>query len=99
VIIRDEELDGKGDALLSGIRRELEPDRAVLMPGLAMIATVGEGMSHRIGIAAKLFAALSEAKVSVRVIDQGASEINIMVGVEETDYARAVQAIYTAFAN
>jgi aspartate kinase len=99
VIIRDEELDGKGDALLRDIRRELEPDRAVLIPGLAMIATVGEGMSHRTGIAAKLFTALSDAKVNVRVIDQGASEINIMVGVEESDYERAVQAVYTAFAN
>lgn len=98
VIIRNEELDGKGDALLRDIERVLQPDRAVLIPGLAMIATVGEGMTHRIGIAARLFTALSEARVNVRVIDQGASEINIMVGVEEHDYERAVKAIYAAFA-
>ncbi len=97
VIMADEELDGEGDALLEDIRRILEPDRADLIPGLALIATVGEGMSHRVGIAARLFGALAEAGVNVRVIDQGASEINIIVGVEEEDYERAVQVIYQAF--
>ena len=83
--------------LLRDIERVLEPDRAELIPGLALIATVGEGMSHRVGIAARLFGALSDAKVNVRVIDQGASEINIIVGVEEEDYERAVKAINSAF--
>ncbi len=69
----------------------------MMLPGLALIATVGEGMSHRIGIAATLFSALAEANVNVRVIDQGASEINIIVGVEEQDFERAVRAIYGAF--
>jgi aspartate kinase len=54
-------------------------------------------MSHRIGIAARLFTALAEADLNVRVIDQGASEINIIVGVEADDLERAVQAIYRAF--
>jgi aspartate kinase len=54
-------------------------------------------MSHRVGIAARLFGALAEARVNVRVIDQGASEINIIVGVEEADYESAVKAIYNAF--
>ena len=97
VIMKDEELDGKGEALLNDIRRILEPDRTELIPGLALIATVGEGMSHRVGIAARLFVALADAGVNVRVIDQGSSEINIIVGVEEEDYERAVQAIYRAF--
>jgi aspartate kinase len=97
VIFRDEELDGKGEGLLRDIERVLEPDRAELIPGLALIATVGEGMSHRVGIAARLFSALSSAGVNVRVIDQGASEINIIVGVEEEDYEQAVKAIYGAF--
>ncbi len=87
----------KGDALLVDIERVLQPDRAELIPGLALIATVGEGMSHRVGIAARLFGALAEARVNVRVIDQGASEINIIVGVEEADYESAVKAIYNAF--
>ena len=97
VIMRDEELEDKGEGLLEDIERILEPDRVELIPGLALIATVGEGMSHRIGIAARLFGALAREKVNVRVIDQGASEINIIVGVEEADLKRAIAAIYEAF--
>jgi len=97
VIMRDEELDGKGEVLVEDIQRILEPDRVELISGLALIATVGEGMSHRIGIAARLFSALADAGVNVRVIDQGASEINIIVGVEEPDLKRALSVIYQAF--
>lgn len=97
VIMSDEELGNHGEALLEDIQRILEPDRVELTPNLALIATVGEGMSHRVGIAAKLFGALAQAKVNVRVIDQGASEINIIVGVEDVDLKRAIEAIYHAF--
>lgn len=97
VIISDDELGDKGEALVEKISSVLQPDRVSLLPGLALIATVGEGMSHRVGIAARLFTALAEANVNVRVIDQGASEINIIVGVEEADFERAVVAIYRAF--
>jgi aspartate kinase len=97
VIMSDGQLGDKGDALVADITRILEPDRVELISGLALIATVGEGMSHRVGIAARLFGALSQASVNVRVIDQGASEINIIVGVEEADLKRAIEAIYQAF--
>ena len=99
VIIQDEQLDGKGELLVEDIQRIIEPDRVELIRGLALIATVGEGMSHRIGIAARLFTALADAGVNVRVIDQGASEINIIVGVEEADLETALVAIYRAFVN
>ena len=98
VIIEDEELAGKGESLLKDIRRILEPDRAEIIHGLALIATVGEGMSHRVGVAACLFNALAKARVNVRTIDQGSSEINIIVGVDTNDYENAVRAIYEAFA-
>ena len=62
-----------------------------------MVATVGLGMNHHIGVAARLFTALAEASVNVRVIDQGSSEMNIIVGVEEEALERAVTAIYRAF--
>ncbi|MCY3681684.1 MAG: aspartate kinase [Gemmatimonadetes bacterium] len=97
VIIQDEQLDGKGELLVEDIQRIIEPDRVELIHGLALIATVGEGMSHRVGIAARLFTALADAGVNVRVIDQGASEINIIVGVEEADLETALVAIYRAF--
>lgn len=97
VIIQDEQLARKGELLVEDIQRILEPDRVELIRGLALIATVGEGMAHRVGIAARLFSALAQAGVNVRVIDQGASEINIIVGVKEADLARALVAIYRAF--
>ena len=97
VIVAQKELDGKGEALVADIERILQPDRVELIPGLALVATVGEGMSHRVGVAARLFGALSEADVNVRVINQGASEINIIVGVEASDFERSIQAIYHAF--
>ncbi len=97
VIIRDEELDKKGDLVVEEIQRILQPDRVELISGLALIATVGEGMSQRVGIAARLFSALADAGVNVRVVDQGASEINVIVGVEEADLKKALVAIYRAF--
>jgi aspartate kinase len=99
VIISDDEMGDKGDELVAEIEHVLQPDCVTLLPGLALIATVGEGMSHRVGISARLFTALADAKVNVRVIDQGASEINIIVGVEAADFEKAVEAIYRAFEN
>ncbi len=97
LIIKDEELANHGPSIVKGIERICQPDRVTLAPGLAIIATVGEGMSHHIGVAAHLCTALAEARVNLRVIDQGSSEINIIVGVEESDFEIAVRAIYRAF--
>jgi aspartate kinase len=97
VIVADRELEGKSQLLLEEMRKELSPDRVEILAGYALIATVGEGMSHHPGIAAKLFGALGQAGVNVRIIDQGSSEINIIVGVESKDYEKAVNAIYRAF--
>ena len=97
VIVSDDELKGKTQIVLEEIRRILNPDRVEIHNGFALIATVGGGMAYRPGIAAKLFTALAEAKVNVRIIDQGSSEINIIVGVEAKDFTKAVSAIYHAF--
>jgi aspartate kinase len=99
VIVSDEQLEGKEASVLRELQRVLEPDRVETYGGLALIATVGEGMTHRVGVSGQLFAALRDAQVNVRMISQGASEINIIVGVESNDYQRAVQAIYDAFVN
>jgi aspartate kinase len=69
-----------------------------ITPLLALIATVGLGMNHAIGTAARLFQALAKARVNVRLIDQGSSEQNIIVGVEEGDLATTIRAIYNEFA-
>jgi aspartate kinase len=97
LIIKDEELGSLGDKLVEQVRRRCQPDSISLTPGLAMIATVGQGMSHHVGVAARLFGALADAKINIRVIDQGSSEMNIIVGVEEDELARSVTAIYRAF--
>ena len=99
VIVSDESLANHGPAVLKAIERRCEPDRVELSPGLALIATVGQGMAGQVGIAAILMGALAKAKVNIRVIDQGSSENNIIVGVEEDDLGAAVRAIYEAFTN
>jgi len=97
VVISDEQLQDKAEIVMDEIRRVLSPDRIELFSGLALIATVGEGMAYRPGVAARLFTSLYEAGVNIRIIDQGSSEINIIVGVKSEDYSRAVNAIYHAF--
>jgi aspartate kinase len=99
LIVKDEELANHGVAILKGIERTCEPDRVSLNPGLALLATVGQGMAGHVGVAAKLATALSNASVNIRVIDQGSSENNIIVGVADTELEKAVHAIYDAFAD
>lgn len=97
VIVQDEELAGHEQSVVEELRRLLQPDRVEMMRGLALIATVGQGMSHRVGVAGQLFSCLARAKVNVRMINQGSSEINIIVGVAVEDYETALQAIYNEF--
>ena len=97
VIVLDNKLRGLDRTVLDDIKRQLEPDHLNIEKDLALIAVVGEGMVRTVGIAAKIFTALAAAHINVRVINQGASEINIIVGVAAGDYEEAVRAIYRAF--
>lgn len=97
VIVESKYLQDCSESVLEEIRRVLQPDSVTLEGELALIAVVGEGMTHSIGIAAKVFAALRDANVNVRVINQGASELNIIVGVTPDDFESALLAIYSAF--
>ena len=97
VIVDAQGMESRAQQVLAEIRRTLEPDALEYVPKIALVAVVGEGMSHAIGIAAKVFAALAAAEVNVRLINQGASELNIIVGVAPDDYPAAVRAIYGAF--
>ena len=85
------------DDVLDEFRSRLRPDSIDVLENIALIATVGRRMSLRSGVAARLFTALAEAKVNIRMIDQGSSEMNIIVGVENKDFEKAVRAIYNAF--
>lgn len=97
LVISGSQLNNKLEALLTEIKLQCQPDLVEVYPNMALIATVGHGMAYTPGISAKLFGALYQAGVNVRMIDQGSSEINIIVGVENKDFEKAVAAIYHAF--
>ncbi|MFR6344037.1 MAG: aspartate kinase [Christensenellales bacterium] len=99
VVISDAQLEGHMTEILDHLHRDCRPDHIEVVNNLALIATVGHGMVRRVGIAATLFTALSEAGVNVRMIDQGSSEINIIVGVESDDFEVALRAVYACFEN
>ena len=85
------------EKIISDIRGMVNPDFIKISHSLALIAVVGHGMVNQLGTAAKIFTALYEAGVNIRMIDQGSSELNIIVGVEEKDYNASIKAIYNAF--
>ncbi|MGQ9779803.1 MAG: aspartate kinase [Bacillota bacterium] len=97
LVIADAQLNHKLDKVLEEIRQQCRPDSLEVHPNMALIATVGRGMAYTPGIAGKLFGALGREGINVRMIDQGSSEINIIVGVDSQDFERAVRAIYYAF--
>lgn len=97
VVVSNSSLDGRLDELLESFDRQLNPDHMETFEDIALIATVGHGMSSRRGVSATLFNALAEADVNIRMIDQGSSEMNIIVGVKNKDFDRAIKAIYEAF--
>ncbi|MCC7147466.1 MAG: aspartate kinase [Phycisphaeraceae bacterium] len=97
VVVADASVKNKMDKVLEDIRAACQPDAMETYPNMALIATVGRGMAHTPGMAARVFTALAGAAVNIRMIDQGSSEINIIVGVETADFEKAVRAIYEAF--
>jgi aspartate kinase len=101
VVVSDKQLQvggvSKNEQILEDLG-SLRPDSITAAPGMALVATVGLGMNHAIGTAARLFSALAKARVNVRMIDQGSSEQNLIVGIEEADLATAIRAIYNEFA-
>lgn len=97
VIIADSELKTRRKEIVNRINELCHPDSIEVTEGIALIATVGHGMVSNPGTAARLFGALYEAQVNVKMIDQGSSELNIIVGVDVRDFDKAVKAIYEAF--
>lgn len=97
IVITEKGLNGIEQAVINDIKGKVNPDSIEVIHNLALIAVVGHGMANTLGTAAKIFVALYEAGVNVRMIDQGSSEMNIIIGVEEKDYEKAIIAIYNAF--
>ena len=97
VVMSNQSINGRLDEVLDEVRTRLRPDSIDVFENMALIATVGHGMSFRPGVSARLFTALADAGVNIRMIDQGSSEMNIIVGVENKDFETAIRAIYQSF--
>ena len=97
LIVHTEELDQCREKLVNSINRMLRPVSLTIEDGLALVAVVGRGMVNAKGTAARIFKAVSDANINIRMIDQGSSELNIILGIDEKDYIAAVRAIYNEF--
>ena len=97
VVLATSYLIGKQDKIVARISEAVSPDTITVHHGLALIATVGHGMNAKVGTASRIFNALAKAEVNVRMIDQGSSEKNVIVGVLNTDYEASIKAIYNEF--
>ena len=84
--------------ILAEIQRDLEPDRLEVLDKIAIVAAVGHRMESRPGISGKIFAALGEAGINIKLINQGPDELNIIFGVENKDFAQAIRVLYNSFA-
>ena len=97
VMVHQSEFEDKEQKILSGINKAVSPDSIEIQSDLALIAVVGRGMKATRGTAGRIFSALAHANVNVRMIDQGSSELNIIIGVDNDDFDTAIKAIYAIF--
>ncbi|MBQ3974113.1 MAG: aspartate kinase [Lachnospiraceae bacterium] len=97
IVVHEDEFIHKEQRVVSTIHRYAQPDSIEIESDLALIAVVGRGMKSMRGTAGRIFSALAHAHVNVRMIDQGSSELNIIIGVENHDFETAVKAIYDMF--
>lgn len=97
VIIDKTKLVGKYQKVIDEINSFCSPDTIATYPDMAMINVVGQAMARTAGVAAKIFSAIAEKGINIRMINQGSSEISIIIGVEDSDYAETIRAIYGGF--
>ena len=97
VFVHQDEFINKEQKVVAGIHRLVKPDAIEIESDLALIAVVGRGMKSTRGTAGRIFSALSHSNVNVKMIDQGSSELNIIIGVENADFETAIRAIYDIF--
>jgi len=97
VMVHQSEFVDKEQNILSGINKAVSPDKVDIQSDLALIAVVGRCMKSQRGTVGRIFAALAHANVNVRMIDQGSSEQNVIIGVANEDFETAIKAIYAIF--
>lgn len=99
IFVHKDSFEEKEQKILSDISKTVNPDHIELESDLALIAVVGRGMKSTRGTAGRIFSALAHAHINVKMIDQGSSELNIIVGVENRDFETTIRAIYDIFVN
>ncbi len=97
ILVHQTEFEEFEQSVIAGIHRAVEPDSVELESELALIAVVGRGMKAARGTAGRIFSALAHARINVKMIDQGSSELNIIIGVKNNDFEQAIKAIYDIF--
>lgn len=97
VFVHQSEFEEKEQEVIAGIHQAVQPDSIELESDLALIAIVGRGMKSKRGTSGRVFSALAHAHVNVKMIDQGSSELNIVVGVRNHDFENAIRALYDIF--
>ncbi len=97
VFVHLDEFIEKEQKVVAGLHRLTRPDSIDIESDLALIAVVGRGMRSTRGTAGRIFSALAHANVNVKMIDQGSSELNIIIGVSDNDFEAAIKAIYDIF--
>ena len=97
IIVNTDDFIDKEQDILAGIHRAVQPDSIVLESDLALIAVVGRGMKASRGVASRVFKALAKENINIKMIDQGSSELNIIIGVRNCYFNPAIKAIYNEF--
>ena len=97
VVMPSSEVEPQLYAILAEIQEELKPDSLAVHDQIAIVAAVGRKMAFRPGISGKIFAALGQADINIRMINQGPDELNIIVGVDNKDFATAIKVLYHSF--
>ena len=97
IVVPQAEFQEKEQRVIAGIHRAVQPDIIEMESDLALIAVVGRGMKETRGTVGRIFSALAHAHVNVKMIDQGSSELNVIVGVKNSDFETAIKAIYDIF--
>lgn len=98
VVVSTAQIAPVREKLIEGIRAAVNPDHVSCEDGIALLAVVGRGMVRAKGTSARVFMALADSGVNVRIIDQGSSELNIVIGIDEENFETAFRAIYNEFA-
>ncbi|MFA6947542.1 MAG: aspartate kinase [Eubacteriales bacterium] len=97
VILSTAALEGRREKIIDELCAEVDPDSVAIEDGVALVAVVGRGMRSVKGTAARVFNAIANGDVNIRMIDQGSSELNIIIGINESDFEKALRAIYAEF--